>query len=724
MSLLLIALPALVWGLLVRILQRPLNWRAAILAASVLWGSSLTLLVEGLSILHSLTRPALLSGWLLIGLALYWIGRRQSLPFLHPLHLSLQIWQLPEYLTILLLGVGVIVGGTGLTAILAAPNNWDSMTYHLPRVLHWLQNHRVAHYPTANLRQLYQPPFAGYAILNFQILAGGDRFANLVQWLSSIGCLIGVSLLARELRASPLGQVFAVVYAATLPMGILQASSAQNDYICAFWLVCLSYFVVVAIRRSLAQSSVVLIGLSLGLVVLTKGTGYIFALPLMVWLFWARWPHFQAQPRLLLSIVSSPLLLNAGFYLRNLQLFGTPLATGQEQYTNELFTLTGLISNLVRNLALHLPLPLLNSEWVLQVVQAIHTFLGISTNDPRTSWQGADFAIVSISTFENLAPNPLHFYLLGGVFILGLWQGLRAGLETGASQLGKFAPIPRPLCPTWENGGVSSEAHPLGTGLTGLQQARKTGVFEYSLVILAMFVLFVFLLKWQPWNSRLHLPLFILIAPVVGKVLDRTNYERLTAYLSSFLLITALFWLLFNETRPLAGQDTLFNTPRLDQYFWSRPDLYPDYVAASQQIAAQNCPQVGLHLGGDDWEYPLWVLLAPQQVEIRSVGVENESRSRPLPNPQFSPCAILYLGATAEPELATSFGPFHRVWTGDSLRSSLSGQLLSLYEPRPREGASHFGDSPSSYLGEGAGGCRRAAASRRVGQLAQLKCTP
>ncbi|MHC5831404.1 MAG: glycosyltransferase family 39 protein, partial [Nostoc sp.] len=105
-----------------------------------------------------------------------------------------------------------------------------------------IQNHTVAHYPTSYTPQLYQNPWSEFVILHFQILSGGDYFANLVQWFSMIGCIIGVSLIARQLGADLRGQVFSAVVTATIPMGILQASSTQNDYVIAFWVVCLAYY--------------------------------------------------------------------------------------------------------------------------------------------------------------------------------------------------------------------------------------------------------------------------------------------------------------------------------------------------------------------------------------------------------------------------------------------------------------------------------------------------
>ena len=71
--------------------------------------------------------------------------------------------RLPERMVVLAMcGLGAIVVMAGLTAIVAPPNTYDSMTYHLPRVMHWIQNQSVAHYPTHIPRQLHFPPGAEF----------------------------------------------------------------------------------------------------------------------------------------------------------------------------------------------------------------------------------------------------------------------------------------------------------------------------------------------------------------------------------------------------------------------------------------------------------------------------------------------------------------------------------------------------------------------------------
>ena len=207
----------------------------------------------------------------------------------------------------LLGGVLFIVAGVGLIAVVAPPNNWDSMTYHMSRVAHWMQNRSVGHYPTSYVPQLYHPPGAEFAIMHFQIITGGDRFANLIQWLSMVGSAIAVSLIAKQLGANLRGQVFAAVFAATLPMGILQGSSTQNDYAVCFWVVCFVGCGLAGLSAGITGFNTFKIGASLGLALLTKTTAYIFCLPFIVWFIVAGIKGFRRkmlQPILIIAAVT------------------------------------------------------------------------------------------------------------------------------------------------------------------------------------------------------------------------------------------------------------------------------------------------------------------------------------------------------------------------------------------------------------------------------------
>ena len=70
----------------------------------------------------------------------------------------------------LLISIVFIALVIAFTAWSFPPNTWDSMTYHLSRVAHWVQNHSLEHYPTHILRQLSYCPFAEYVIFLTLIL--------------------------------------------------------------------------------------------------------------------------------------------------------------------------------------------------------------------------------------------------------------------------------------------------------------------------------------------------------------------------------------------------------------------------------------------------------------------------------------------------------------------------------------------------------------------------
>ena len=119
----------------------------------------------------------------------------------------------------------------GLTAFLYVPNNYDSMTYHMARVAHWIQNESVDYYWTSNSRQNQMGPGAEYLILFFQIISGSDRLANVVQFFSYLLIPVSLYYLMRVIRIDRKTIPWIILICLTTPMAVLQASSTQNDLV-------------------------------------------------------------------------------------------------------------------------------------------------------------------------------------------------------------------------------------------------------------------------------------------------------------------------------------------------------------------------------------------------------------------------------------------------------------------------------------------------------------
>lgn len=589
------------------------EWRESLILATTYWGILLTIITEFLSLFKLITFGWILGAWGLICIILIYILRLNSkkMQISEPnntaqLHNNIKI---KNFIKLLLCGLGFVVATIGLIAIIAPPNNWDSMDYHMSRVAYWIQNHSVAHYPTSYTPQLYQNPWSEFVILHFQILSGGDYFANLVQWLSMIGCIIAVSLIAKLLGGNLQGQVFSAVVTATIPMGILQASSTQNDYVVAFWVVCLAYYLLSTIQAETSKiwTNSFKIGSSIGLAILSKGTAYFYVFPFLIWfaiyqikrLRWQAW-----KPALIVGSIS--LLLNISHYLRNYNLFASPLGEPSD-YRNEAHGINILVSNILRNIALHIGTPIgLWNGIANKLIQIIHIFIGVDINDPRI-------------TFSKT------FFVPGGWSTIGI-----PGNENGAGNLVHLALII--IC--------------VIIFISRKSIRRQSYLFAYLITTVSTFLIFCYLVKWQAWNSRLHLPFFILISPFIGVVLSKLKKQKIAIFIVTFLLVSSLPWVFFNRYRPIIDSNNIFQVSRIEQYFNTRPYLNTTYTGAVEFLNSKKCSNIGLSMGKDPWEYPLWVLLQQNNqkiVKIQHINVTNISAILEKEDfyKDFEPCGII-----------------------------------------------------------------------------------
>jgi len=593
----------------------PQGWRRSFIYASLIWGSIVTALTEFLSLVQGLTSEHVALAWAAVLITAGAMGVWRSVT-VRPWQRSFVRPSFPRHdAGTVFLGAGLlcIVLLTGIIALDKVPANYDSMTYHLSRTVHWQQNQSVAHYPTHNLRQLYQNPWAEFAILHFRLLSGDDSLAQGVQWFSMVGSLIGVSLIVERLKRTSRAGLLSAVVAATVPMGVLQASSTQNDYVATFWLVCTIYSILTTMDAgSVSLPHAAAIGIASGLAILTKGTAYVYLLPFLCWfgLSQMRVVPLASLLRVVAVIGSAIVLLNLGHWLRNYDLFGSPLGLsagssaemGEEDlnaYSNEVFGPTYLASNIVRNLAIHAGTssPQI-TETLFDGVATLHRWLGINLSDPRTTWKGKEFAIPPLAFDEDHTGSPVHLLLI-----------------------------------SWASAVVL---------LNGRTRRHNRRLVAYTLACLAAFILFCGVFKWQPWHSRLQLPWFVLSAPVVGIVLAEVrSHRRLLVDMSVLLLIaTALLWLYYGTHDYRQVRDY----PRGWQYFASQPAWGTPYVRAADALADTGCTDIGFYASNDAWEYPFWTLLREagiSPVRIEHVNVQNVSQ-RHQPD-DFDPCAVIVI---------------------------------------------------------------------------------
>ncbi len=707
------------------------SWREAVLSAALVWGVLVVFLTESLSIGQELTFWGVLAAWgLVLGLLVGVMVSHKVRLYFAPTRIRI-FWQKFSWIEkIWLLGILLVVGVTGIIALAAPPNTWDAVSYHLPRVVFWEQYHTVAPYPTHTHRQIYQPPFAEFIILHLQLLAGSDRLANIGQWAALILTSIGVSAIAKQLGANRMAQLLSAVLCVSLPIGVLQATGAKNDLITAFWIVCLTYYVLKAIQSThihhrgtentedsqrknffvsfVPSWFVFYVGTSAGLALLTKGTAYPFIVPLLIWffatLFWRNLsPQYpittndnstpkyripQAIPlKSLLLVGGIIILLNSGHWLRNLSIYGTPLTAPDHShfYANEIISPAVFISNMTRNVALHVFIPeQVNrivdiSGGLMQVITSLHQTLGLDISDPRTTFPLDTFKLPPIWDMfnEDRAGNPLHVGLLGLALLL---------LPNAYKNLPPKPPARSDLTPLLAKRG----------GDVPMQWGKH--LIFYLLVILSTFVLFSLMLKWQQWGTRLQLPFFVLIAPFMAIVLTMVLPRWLNFLIGMVLLLTAAFIAMngvpralfaSTDTHPLAlsfyigneniDHESVLVQPRHEQYFNSRYEWYPPSADIAQRMKTLDCQTVGFISGENGWLYPMLLLLKSEipGLYMQSVNVENETAklAQLPPFVNFVPCAIIEIRGQ-QPDL-----PDHIISDGNSYYQHFRNGLYSIYLP-------------------------------------------
>lgn len=599
--------------------------REALIRAAAVWSAALVVLTELLSLGANLVIGAVAIGWCVVigavGFAAWRLGALDRRLVRVPAGLSKPEW-------IVLAPTLVIALATLVVALVAPPNTYDSLTYHVGRVAHWVQNQSVAHYPTNITRQLLLGPFAEYGILHLQILSGDDdRFANLVQWGAFMGCLASGSLIAKRLGGGRITQLFAALLVATTPMVILQASSTQNDLVCGFWVSCIALFLLPASRGPRPLVDAVFIGIALGISMLTKPTTYFFAFPFFVWFGIDRLRRAGLGSVVLECVVIAviALSLNAGLFSRNIAEYGAPLGPRKlpQAIYNELTGPADALSAVTKSVFIHWDSPVsAMDEWSEAVLVGLHDWIGVPLNSRRLKLAVLQYEYpLDKPNHEDVAPNFRSFVLL--LFVTPFLFG----------------------------------------------RAVPNDVKRYALCCALGFLLFSLVIRWQPYASRLHTPFFVLITPFTALILTRLlAREKRIAIVAVILGLLSSDCVFANATRPIIEipghtSRSIFSATREEQLFVHEPESYGPYRDAIRRIGQTSCRDVGLLTYENTIEYPIWRLADAEGLEMRFRHIVFKERFDPdAPRPE-APCAILSLVGSADEFLAERYPAFRAVWT-------------------------------------------------------------
>jgi hypothetical protein len=557
-----IILPVIAFLLFFLILRKKgIDTRRAFLAAATFCGTSVVLITEVLSVPRLLTRGGVAICWLILSvicLIVYLKVKRSDSPPPRPTDEANPAGNgLDRTTKGLLYTAGFIVVLVGITAVIAPPSGIDGMTYHMPRLAMWINNHNVRFFPTANYTQLIYGAFAEYSIMHTMLLWGNDRFANMVQFFSFIGCAIAASYIVKLLGGSKRAQALAAVISITIPEGILEASGPMTTYSSSFWIATATAFLL-AWNEDASWLNTICIGLAAGLAIFTKGTTYII-LPFIVLACW--WVSSRTSRILFLKrstiFVVVILAINFPQYLRNYEFDGSPLGVplnyGELQLTVKNIGVRSTLANILRNISFHTGTPSDSVNLKIEhAYRAAIQAIGVDPDDTRQVIWEERFQVNHMSFQELLAGDPWHFILL--LIALGII----------------FAKFKR---------------------------VENRALVWYSIGLTSAFVAFCAILKWQRWSSRFHLTFFVLGAVAIALALARYIPRQVVTAIAIVLLGWGLLNASMNRFRALVpvGRWESAYLPRPIMYFaYEMERLAPSHMAAVGTVNKTGCAYVGI----------------------------------------------------------------------------------------------------------------------------------
>ncbi len=538
--------------------------------------------------------------------------RRQSTNF--HFYLSIKEWYygLNLALKIIFLALGstfLLIEITQLLLILfTVPNEWDSMTGHLNRLLYYIQNHTMAHFGGTNWNiDTYPKSVCNIQIYTYLMFSKTENAFKLIHHLSYLIMGIATFGIVSRISKNFTASIFSSMVIWLLPNLLMQATSTESDIVLGAYMSTLVYFLL-SYRENRKLHYLYFAGICFGLAFGHKIT-FVFSLPpmiLVIWyavfldknleyfnlesikayfcfsntrlqVFFFRLKHFVFSISLGLILFTFP----TG-YLKNIQVFGHPIGpptalkhqsverAGSPQnlllqgsrnvirYSFDFFNLDGL-----RNIDI--------GNKINESIKKPFIFLERKSPfhlETKTEFTILPFTYTKRYQFYNANP---YWGIFGFALIFPLfaWAFIR------------FKNI-------------------------------KIVYLVFGVAFLLHFLALSYTAPYDPWKGRYTISTSVFAIVFLAMLFDsnRLKCKWLSYYL--FLIVgigslSAILSVVYNERSYPFSTETkksAFRSNRLEMQTVVRPDLYEPY-SKFNKIVPQNAV-VALATINDDFEYPLW----------------------------------------------------------------------------------------------------------------------
>ncbi|NBB29292.1 glycosyltransferase family 39 protein [Cellulophaga sp. BC115SP] len=511
----------------------------------------------------------------------------------------------------LLFGAFIITEITNLFLIFyTVPNEWDSMTGHLNRLMYYMRHGSMAHFGGTNWNiDTYPRSVCTIQIYNYLMSGRIENWFKVIHHTAYIIIGFGVFGIAERLTKNFTASVFAALVMWLLPDVMMQSISTETDIVLGSYLACLVYFLF-TYREKHWRRYLYLAGLTFGIALGHKIT-FVFSFPPLFLIiiytvfgedlrakfidkfgdsyqhFWSR--TFGRLTHLVVGLTVGIVLftLPTG-YLRNIQLFGHPIGPPtalKHQSVERAGTLKNLIKQGSRNVVRY-SIDMVNLDGLRNVEQfeTVNQLIRKPIEKVEKKLhlrleEETDFTINPFSynvRFEFFNANP-HWGIFGFAIVLPLVVLVLIGLIR-----------------------------------------RGIAFYVLAVAFCLHFAALSFTAPYDAWKGRYMISTAVYAVPLVTLLFHEGNKWRLQS--GSFILLkfytaivvlvasaSAILVVYLNERcLPIAalGRPSAFDTDRIDLQTWARPDITPAYHKFDELVPQDAT--VALATINDDFEYPLW----------------------------------------------------------------------------------------------------------------------
>jgi hypothetical protein len=410
------------------------------------------------------------------------------------------------------------------------------------------------------------------------------------------------------------------------------------------------------LKESLALAACV------GLGMLTKGTFFAYAAPILFWLFVPMLLRGRLKQLLLQggAIAFFAAVLNAGFWARNIGTYGGPYGPSDVVRVS-----LGRIQALIPGSLLpEEPEPTAAPPTTPPVPAAGSSddtdFVGQGSQDDAEAPADPEPGRRLAPVLESVARHGRAVMGMAGWNLVTPSSAINALIDRSLAAFPAiFSANYRDVLKqsAWNHEDTAgSPLHLLLLGwailmlLAGRVHVPGTPARTYALIVVATYVLLpaVATAASGNWGLRYQLPFFLLACPLIALGINALGSQRLPGLASLFFIVTAVPYVLLNNTRPIIGHTpwptrvrSVFVAPPQEILLAAVPQARESFTAIADEISQISCQRVGLRIDSDDLEYAFWWLLDAPQSGTRSETLYPLSSLDGLVDRSFKPCAVI-----------------------------------------------------------------------------------